>query len=179
MSNFFYIDVDGSQKGPLSLDDLVKIRCLSVETMVWTNYMADWQRADSVEELKEYFTAIYLLRMEESTPPEFNSSTTYTYGNQMKTCRIPEKPETWFIWNILVTFFCCMVGGIIGIIFSNKADSLWSSGQYEESMKAARNAKICFFVSLGTIIFPILYLIFVLFATTGGLIGMFDILHNI
>lgn len=69
-------------------------------------------------------------------------------------------PKTWMVESILVTVFCCVPFGIVGIVNASKVSSLYALGQYEEAQKASSNAKkwtkIGFFTGLA---FGIIYLI--------------------
>jgi hypothetical protein len=45
----YYIAIDGVQQGPLELNDLIS-KGLAADTMVWTEGMPEWRRADQVPE---------------------------------------------------------------------------------------------------------------------------------
>lgn len=159
MSNYFYIDENGSQHGPLTVDHFVAKRCLQPETMVWTNTLTEWQRADSIEELQVCLTPICSSTCTDTPPPiqnahqnTFHKSQQYQnnqqYSNRQQ--RPPLKPETWLVWNILSVVLCCtLIPGVIGIIYSSKVDNYWAMGEYAEAERAASTAKIMFFISLG------------------------------
>ena len=70
-------------------------------------------------------------------------------------------PKTWMVESILVTLFCCLPFGIIGIINAAKVESEFKAGNYEiaqrASMEAGKWTKTGFFVGLAGII---LYMIF-------------------
>lgn len=50
----YFAFLDGEEKGPFSLADLSDAG-VRPSTYVWSKEMADWQRADSVEEIRDYF----------------------------------------------------------------------------------------------------------------------------
>lgn len=62
-------------------------------------------------------------------------------------------PKTWLVESILVTIFCCLPFGIVGIVNATKVESLFYAGQLEASQRASRDAgkwtKIGFWVGLG------------------------------
>ena len=60
----------------------------------------------------------------------------------------PLKPSNWLWQSILVTIFCCLPFGIIGIVYAVKVDSLYYRGQYAESERFARKAKMWTLISL-------------------------------
>lgn len=73
-------------------------------------------------------------------------------------------PKTWLVESILVTIFCCLPFGIIGIINASKVNSLYSDDQIAEAEAASENAKkwtrIGFFVGLAIfVIYLLVYLV--------------------
>jgi H+/Cl- antiporter ClcA len=71
-------------------------------------------------------------------------------------------PKTWLLESILVTIFCCLPFGIVGIVYASKVTSLFASGQVQQSMEASHNAKrwvtIAFIVGIVCgILYTILY----------------------
>lgn len=84
-------------------------------------------------------------------------------------------PKTWLAESILVTIFCCLPFGIVGIVNSSKVESRFRAGDYEGADQSSADAKkwtmIGFWIGLVGIA---LYFIFVgsaLFfaAKNGGL----------
>ena len=81
------------------------------------------------------------------------------------------------IWSILITLFCCLVGGIIAIIYSANSNSAYRNAMittdhalkqslYNESEAENKKAKTWIFVSIGVALVGwIVYAIF--FATVG------------
>lgn len=51
------------------------------------------------------------------------------------------RPSNYMILSILVTIFCCLPFGIIGIIFASRVDSAWNSGHYEDAVDFSRKAR--------------------------------------
>lgn len=62
--------------------------------------------------------------------------------------------------SVLVTIFCCLPFGIVGIVNASKVTSLYSQGNYTEAQQASSNAKkwtkIGFFAGLAVIIIYLL-----------------------
>jgi hypothetical protein len=54
MNHYFYIDSDGKQKGTYTPEEL-RNEHIRKETLVWTQGMAQWMRADEVPELQFLF----------------------------------------------------------------------------------------------------------------------------
>lgn len=69
-------------------------------------------------------------------------------------------PKTWMTESILVTLFCCLPFGIVGIINASKVSTLFAQGQLLEAQQASNNAKkwtkIGFFTGLAFIIIYLL-----------------------
>ena len=51
-------------------------------------------------------------------------------------------PKNWLVESILVTVMCCLVFGLVGIIYATKVESLYYAGDYEGAEQAAKNAKM-------------------------------------
>ena len=58
-------------------------------------------------------------------------------------------PKTWLVESILVTLFCCLPFGIVGIIQASKVNSLYMQGLHDEAEETSKSAgklnKIGFF----------------------------------
>jgi len=55
MNRYFYIDIDGKQKGTFSPDEL-RQEHVKRDTLVWTQGMEQWKRAGDVDELLFLFS---------------------------------------------------------------------------------------------------------------------------
>jgi len=69
-------------------------------------------------------------------------------------------PKTWMAESILVTIFCCLPFGIVGIVNASKVGSLFAQGKYDEASSASASAgkwtKIGFGVGLAVIVIYII-----------------------
>lgn len=54
---------------------------------------------------------------------------------------MPQKPDNYLVWSILVTVLCCLPGGVYAIIKSTSVDSAYNAGNYELAEKNAAEAK--------------------------------------
>ena len=52
-----------------------------------------------------------------------------------------EKPTNYLPWSIAVTLCCCVIGGVVGIVYSVQANSKWEAGDYQGSIQAANTAR--------------------------------------
>ncbi|MBX3313565.1 MAG: CD225/dispanin family protein [Actinobacteria bacterium] len=53
----------------------------------------------------------------------------------------PHKPDSYMVWAILTTLFCCLPFGIVSIINASKVDSMYSAGDYGGARIASDSAK--------------------------------------
>lgn len=82
-------------------------------------------------------------------------------------------PKNYLIESILVTIFCCLPFGIVGIVFASQVNAKFDVGDYEGAVKASQEAKkwVTWAFASGLLI-ALSYLIFVL--SLGGLAIMGD-----
>jgi hypothetical protein len=50
-------------------------------------------------------------------------------------------PKNWLAESILVTIFCCLPFGIVGIINSSKVETKYNAGDYDGADRASAEAK--------------------------------------
>ena len=50
------------------------------------------------------------------------------------------RPKTYMLESILVTLFCCLPFGIVGIVFASKVNSLYDAGNIEMAYEASKSA---------------------------------------
>lgn len=172
MNRYFYIDLEGVQKGTFTLEDL-RNEPVRRDTMVWTQGMPEWQRAFDVVELQPLFdmSTNAQKQFSETTPPP-----------QVAAQSIPAVPKSWMVESILVTilpFVLCgnvlSLIGIAAIVNASKVESLFNSGLYAQSIEASNNAarwtKITLWIAIGAILLAIIAIIaFVVFF--GSLAGI-------
>lgn len=125
MIHYYY--TDGINKfGPFSLDEL-RTKNLTRQTQVWYQGLQNWTAAGNIPELRDLFA---------TTPPpihpQYDVQITYATG---------APPKTWMVESILVTLFCCLPFGIVGIINAAKVESAYRIGNFAEAEQASENAK--------------------------------------
>lgn len=83
------------------------------------------------------------------------------------------KPKNWLVESILVTIFCCLPFGIVGIINAVKVNKAYEEGNEQEALEASANAakwtKIGFIVGL---VFGIISIIINVMGIAGGMADM-------
>lgn len=154
--NYFYIDSNGTQQGPRSVEQLIASNILTPQTIVWCEGMTDWLEVAYVPELNAAFRNI---------PPQFHAYQVPPIAQQPPVMMTEPCPRTWLVESILATLFCCVVTGIVGVIYSSKVDGLWRSGRYDEARSASNTAKtyliIGILLGLATVIgYVIMYAVF-------------------
>lgn len=117
----YYILNGSEQQGPLQIEQL-RGR-VTPQTLVWREGLPDWIRAGDLPELSG------LLVHEGAVPPPTQGQTVGT------------KPKDYLVESILVTLFCCMVFGILGIVYSVQANSAFSSGNITAANEFSAKAK--------------------------------------
>lgn len=146
MNEYFYLDSQGKQHGPISVDSF-KMYDVTANTMVWCVSMDDWKKAKEVEELKHLFTN------EPPEPPKQDfaddirrdfESAKRTFSNPLAGC-----PETHMVGAILATlasvvFGFSILGTIAGGIAIYKADQVktyYRLGHYDNAELMSYDAK--------------------------------------
>ena len=61
--------------------------------------------------------------------------------NTIHTAANAKAPQNYMILGILTTVFCCLVFGIISIVYASRVDSYWNAGNREAAMEFSRKAK--------------------------------------
>ena len=62
-------------------------------------------------------------------------------GGQVPGAGGPPKPDSYLVWAILTTIFCCLPFGIVSIVYAARVDGAYASGDYATAMSASQNAK--------------------------------------
>lgn len=173
-STKFYIARDGNPAGPYTLEEM-NFQGLKRDTLVWNESMTGWTPAYMVPELAPIVTnAQYDSDNACNVPPIPGSQYSQpNYGAYQPQMREP-CPKTWLVESILVTLFCCLPFGIVGIIYASKVESNYLQGDMEGAYKASRNAgkwtKLGFFIAIG------IYILLVFeFAISGSLISLMSL----
>ncbi|MCK0180512.1 CD225/dispanin family protein [Flavobacteriaceae bacterium S0862] len=74
----------------------------------------------------------------------------------------PPRPDSYLALAIISTIICCLPLGIVSIVYATKVNSLYADGNYDEAIRASKNAKTWGLVSVGVAVvgFLIYILIF-------------------
>ncbi|MSS16665.1 CD225/dispanin family protein [Sodaliphilus pleomorphus] len=133
----YYMHIGGQQVGPYEENELPS-HGLTASTMVWREGMPDWVAASQVPELSH-------LLPPSQQPPSYQPQSGYGpqpgYGPQQPYGVQPPMPDTYMVWAVLVTVFCCLPFGIVSIVKASQVSSLYSQGRYQEAVAASEAAK--------------------------------------
>ena len=142
----YYVLINGQQTGPVEENQLLGMG-VTRDTTVWHEGMPQWQAAGTLPELGYLFA-------------NAGNAAGYNYGGGygQATGAAPQPPmqpmpKTWLVESILVTVFCCIPFGIVGIAYN--------TGNYilaQEKSKAAKKWTIWGLIAW--IVGVVLYVIF-------------------
>lgn len=60
----------------------------------------------------------------------------------------PERPSNHLVMAILTTILCCLPAGIVSIVYASQINSKYNAGDYDGAVRASKNAKTWWIVSL-------------------------------
>ncbi len=154
MVQYYY--TDGKERfGPYSIEEL-KDQPITPQTLVWKEGLPDWMPANTLSDLNILFPE----------GPEMETS----FSGQPHAQPLAVAPKNWLIESVLVTIFCCLPIGIVGIILALLVDTLWKEGHKEAaerlSMEAGR------WVKYGIICGVIALILYMLLISSGILSGI-------
>lgn len=168
MQKYFYME-GGQKLGPFTLDELKK-RNLKRETLVWCHPMPDWKPAGELPELEEMFSMI---------PPDFKSGAG-SQGHSTFAGSKPAMPKSWLVESILVTLFCCLPFGIVGVVYASRVDSKYGKGDYDGATQASREAgrwtQIGFFLGIAAWVLGLPFVIMPFRLAVAGILSAIGIL---
>ena len=92
-------------------------------------------------------------------------------GQSASPFNIAPKPKNWLVESILVTIFCCLPLGIVGIVNAANVNSRYEAGDLMGAQKASQEAGK--WVKWGLITGVIVYVIYLVLVFVVGLGGLF------
>ncbi len=179
MNRYFYIDAEGNQKGTFTALEL-KQESVKRDTLVWTQGMEQWKRAEEVDELRYLFSGTYQEAPSYTDQPAHPVQ--FPGGQAIFAPGIDEKerrpmPKTWLVESILVTilpFMLCgsflSLLGIIGIVYAAQVESFYNRGDYVAATESSRSAgkwtRIAMWIAIGWVLLFVIGMI-LLFGIIG------------
>lgn len=142
-SKQYYLSHNEERKGPYTLEEL-KNYSLTARTFVWVDGEEGWKMAGQMEELHPLLTS----SIEQQEP----------YVQAF----IPVK--TWLAESIIVTIFCCLPFGVIGIVYAVKVQVMNTEGQPDLARKYSDKAKnwLLWGVAAGLVTYVLTFAFYVL-----------------
>lgn len=158
MSAKYFAFIDGEQKGPFSLDQLPDAG-VHPSTYVWSKEMTDWQRADSVEEIRNLFRH----HIERAVAPEpVEPSAERPTGNPMQNGSPSEQPprlrfglppveeqidinrppQVSMTLAVMSLLLCFIPTGIAAVYFTYRAQKCWNDSIWEERQQMKTSPKV-------------------------------------
>lgn len=158
----YWIIDNGVPLGPFTPDQLASRR-ISPHTKVWRAGLTDWVEAGALEELESVLspqgdTDAVIADPSDVPPPMAQQavpSTAYATCGPAATL-MPKQPPTYLGWNVAMLLCCCLVGGIIGLVFSLLSASRYRQGRYDLARRWSQRAELMVIVSftLGCVSWP-------------------------
>lgn len=127
------------------------------------------ENPESAEEVRVDGQAAVQPPLYSETPPDYGepSAPQQPYGPQPQYGRehlSEPMPNNYLVWSVLLTVFCCLIPGIVAIVYSASVNSKYYAGDLEGARRASRNAQIWCIVSVvAGIIWATLYIPLMLF----------------
>lgn len=147
----YWIIINKERRGPVTREQLRLFPEFGPETPVWRQGLADWTTAGQLPEAAEIFgtpvtgpgpapasapaSAPQIVYVQVPTPAPASGSAPAPGDGER-----PEMPPTYLVWAILSTLCCCLVTGIVAIIYSSKVAPLYNRGDFEGARKASERA---------------------------------------
>lgn len=167
----YYIATNGQPEGPYTVEELASRR-ITPDTLVWNETFTNWLPAGDVDELKQTLFGNTTFNGPQPPKPSYApgsyvppAAPEYGYQQPLDIC-----PKTWLVESILVTLFCCIPFGIVGIIKASNVESRFRAGDYEGALEASKAAgkwtKLGFFIAIG--IYVLYFLCIICAAFIGG-----------
>lgn len=159
--NNWYVQKGNQRLGPMSFEAIQSMATsgqLAPTDYVWTDGMANWQPAST----QPWFSGTQ--QPPQPPAPYVQSSSSYPYGQGGPSFGQPgppyggqapiSEPPSLTGWSIAVLVLCCLPGGIVGLIYGNKAKTEWAKGNFAGAQTAYNTGKTWLIVSacLGVVI---------------------------
>lgn len=140
----YFVLINGQQLGPVEESQLLGMG-VTRDTHVWREGMEQWQPAGTVSELGYLFAPPCGSAASGATPPPpMGGCPPPPYPQPMQYNQdidYDECPKTYLLESILVTIFCCLPFGVIGIYNAAGVSSAYNMGDYRLSLQRSDNAK--------------------------------------
>lgn len=130
--------INDEPSGPMSVDEALAAG-LSEDTMVWYAGLPDWKRAADVDGLRPYLEGAGQTGHRPAAIPV--PAVPDVPVRPEDDGPVPPMPPTYLVWSILATVLCCLIPGIVAIIYSTRISSAYFSGDYERAKRYSEMAE--------------------------------------
>lgn len=149
--------INGTRRGYMSLDELIRLAPVP-STPVWRQGLEDWCMLSSLPELRggecvppmppapPVVPAVPVPPMNPVMPPPQAMYQPAVPPQQPQ--QGEPMPPTYLAWSIVVMLLCCIVPGIVALVYSTKVSSRFSMGDYAGAKAASENAAIWIIVTV-------------------------------
>jgi len=130
------VEQGGQRIGPINLEAVRQMAAsgrISAGDLVWTEGMANWQRADT----QPWFSG------GGAPPPQLAPMNPVDSGGLFKggEAFVQSEPPSLLVWSIVVLLCCCIPGGIVGLIYGNRAKKEFAQGNPQAAWAAYETGK--------------------------------------
>ena len=133
MSHHQIYYVEGNdRRGPITLEQFANMQ-LPPQTLIWHQGLDNWIAASQAPVTAHLYNHPAPPQPEPTYAPGYNSA-------QQSGMSAPPRPNTYLVWAILTTIFCCLPFGIVSIVYASRVNDLYSAGRYDEAQEASKNA---------------------------------------
>ena len=144
MAGQIWIQFDGRQQGPFTLDELRGMG-IRPDTPVWYEGLPQWTFAASAPLTATLFGA-------PAQPAgfygQYQQAMPYAApGGTMSQGEL-RCPPTYLIWAILATLCCCIPAGLIAIYFACQVTTRYNNHDYEGALRASERAQLWIIIAL-------------------------------
>lgn len=158
----YWLIINGQQQGPLTLDEVLAHPLLTPETPVWREGLDDWATAELFPEFQVRFVipdveSEPVIVATEEKPSKQPLPAWWTNDDRAS----HKMPPTNLTWAIIATICCCLVTGIIAIVYASQVAPCYYRGEYERANDMSEKALIWVLVSfVAGLVFTPFYILF-------------------
>jgi len=80
-----------------------------------------------------------------------------------------EPPPSNLVWGILTTILCCLIPGIVSIVFAAQVNGKWASGDYAGAQDSSRKARLWAIIAA---VAGVVYIAVVVGLVTAGVLAV-------